>query len=131
MIKVFVSIILLCLILFATHCSGWSGEITQKAENWTVKVLFNPDPPKMGTNTIKISIFNAKGEPLNKSKVSAHFSMPGMGMDNMGQAKGKEVSPGNYEIKTTLSMEGEWLMKMTFISTEDAKKNIVSIPFKV
>lgn len=130
MIKSFVSVTLLCLILLATNCAGWSSEVTQKIESWTVKVLFNPDPPKMGKNTIKISILNDKGKPLSKAKVSLHFSMPGMGMDNMGKAKGKEVAPGNYEVQTILSMEGEWLMKITF-TPKNGKKNIVSVPFKV
>lgn len=130
MIRLFVSVTVLCFILFTMQFAGWSNEITQNTGDWTVKVLFNPDPPKMGTNTIKISILNTKREPLSKSKVSAHFSMPGIGMDNMGKAKGKEVAQGNYEVKTTLSMEGEWLMKITFVS-KDGKKNKVSIPFKV
>ena len=128
--KLFLSIVLAGLTLFSMQCAGWSDVVTQKSKDWTVKVLFNPDPPKMGKNLIKVYIFNEKGEPLTKAKISMHFSMPGMGMDNMGKVKGKEVSPGNYEFQTTFSMEGDWLVKVIF-TPKNGTKNTVSIPFKV
>lgn len=120
--------IIVLAIVLGTSCT-WGKFVTQKGGEFNVSLTFNPDPPKIGKNTLAIVISDSKGKLLSGAKVSLSFSMPGMGME-MGKAKAKEISPGTYQAATTFGMAGDWAVKLT-ITPKGGKKTMMTVFFKV
>jgi RND family efflux transporter MFP subunit len=89
---------------------------TQTASNTAaqLKVSFgtHPDPPSKGSNTIEVSVTEAKGAPASGADVSATFSMqamPAMGMPaSRVTAHLNETRTGIYSGTAMLNSGGTW-----------------------
>lgn len=130
MLKVYMAVIMFVILIIGISTLAFSQSLNQKANGLTVQMSFLPNPPKIGKSDLTIAISNVQGKPVSNAKVLLHFSMPSMGMDNMGKAKAEEVSPGTYKAATTFSMEGDWNIKVT-ITQNGNKKQTVMFAFKI
>jgi len=77
---------------------------------YRVSVSVNPDPPKVGKNTLTVAVMDEHAQPVSKAKVRAVAQMPAMGsMPAMNAtADMSEIEPGKYQGEFDLSMSGEW-----------------------
>jgi len=77
---------------------------------YRVSVSINPDPPKVGKNTLTVVVMDEHEQPVSNAKVRAVAQMPAMGsMPAMNApADVSEIEPGKYHGEFELSMSGEW-----------------------
>ena len=71
-----------------------------------------PDPPKVGDNTVEVSVKQPDGAPLGDATVTVVFSMPAMPAMNMPamrtDATLSSEGDGRYRGTVPLSMGGTW-----------------------
>ena len=85
---------------------------TTPSEGFNFDIQINPNPPKVGANTVSISIVDSKTGALRKGlKVKAQVYMTSMDMGT-DEPRVREVSPGKYQLKATFSMKGPWAVKL-------------------
>ncbi len=77
---------------------------------YRVSVSINPDPPRVGKNTLSIFVTDENQQPVANAKVRAVAQMPAMGsMPAMNApADITEIEPGKYQGEFELTMSGEW-----------------------
>ena len=79
----------------------------KKTGDLTLSLETQPAKPQLGENLVKLTIRDAKGNPVQDATVNVGFamSMPGMAP---GKAAAKQVKEGIYEAKVNLAMAGTW-----------------------
>jgi multidrug efflux pump subunit AcrA (membrane-fusion protein) len=80
-----------------------------------------PNPPKMGSNRLRIEVKDASGTPVSDAKVEMSVGMPGMAGPKVGAKATKE--PGVYEASTNLAMGGTWTAEVTASRPQGASKS--------
>ena len=87
-----------------------SGDGVATTGPYRVHVRIEPDPPKVGKNSLTVIVQDESGEPVRGAQVRAVAQMPAMGsMPAMNApAEVTEVAPGRYQGELELSMSGEW-----------------------
>ena len=84
-------------------------EITKKAEDYTVLVKIDKNPPVVGENNVTIEIKDAAGKNVTEAKVKLDYGMPAMpGMPAMSYKADAELKGALYKAKMNLSMAGSW-----------------------
>jgi len=83
---------------------------THQVGDYTVSVSVNPDPPRVGPNTLSIAIRDPDDHPVAGGIVHIHYSMPAMaGMPAMGsEVQANETSAGRYEGDVDFSAGGKF-----------------------
>lgn len=83
-----------------------------KTSDFEYSADVKPNPPKVGANTITISLKSTKtGKPAAGLKPKAQVSMMSMDMGT-DEPRVREVGPGMYQFKATFSMKGPWAVKL-------------------
>ena len=72
-----------------------------------LRVSTAPEPAKLGDNTLRIEIMDAKGQPITDAVVALEYTMdmPGMKID---KAQAVHTRGGVYEAKARFTMVGPW-----------------------
>jgi hypothetical protein len=84
-------------------------EITKKAEDYTVLVKIDKNPPVVGENNVTIEIKDAAGKNVTEAKVKLDYGMPAMpGMPPMSYKVDAELKGTLYQVKMKPSMAGSW-----------------------
>jgi hypothetical protein len=84
---------------------------SQNPDSLKYEMKATPEKPKVGTNTIDISILDS-GKPAKGLLPKAKVYMTSMDMGTE-EPKVKEVSPGKYRVKVAFAMKGPWAVKLT------------------
>ena len=98
-------------------------EVTKKADDFTVLIKIDKNPPVVGDNLLTLEIKDAAGKNIVDAKVKIEYGMPAMpGMPAMfyktdGELKGKE-----YKAKMNLSMAGSWNITMQITQGDKVRK---------
>ncbi|VAW82424.1 Probable Co/Zn/Cd efflux system membrane fusion protein, partial [hydrothermal vent metagenome] len=82
----------------------------QQAGSYQVRVVVEPDPPRVGKNHITILVRDVQDQPVTGAEIRAVAQMPAMGsMQAMTAAADvEETAPGRYQGEFELSMSGAW-----------------------
>ena len=101
---------------------SWSAVQTEiAAENATATVgpfqiaaTFQPDPPRVGKNTLSLFILDTNGALVEGLTIDATANMPAMGaMPEMrGQGQVMVVGKGHYRVEFDLPMAGSWPLSL-------------------
>ena len=85
------------------------------AGDYQVAVAIDPETPRVGTNTLEITVQDGDGKPVDDLDVSAVAIMPAMGaMPEMrAGAKIDPAGSGHYHGDLELSMVGAWPLTVT------------------
>jgi len=80
------------------------------AGSYQVRVVVEPDPPRVGKNRVTIIVRDAQDQPVTGAEVRAVAQMPAMGsMPTMiAAADIEETAPGRYQGEFELPMSGAW-----------------------
>jgi RND family efflux transporter MFP subunit len=94
-----------------------AGNAAQQASTMDVDFTTDPNPPHKGSNTFRVKLTGANGNPVTGADVTVTFfmpSMPAMGMAAMNTAT-KLTPKGNglYEGQSHLSSGGTWQVTIT------------------
>lgn len=101
------------LALLLAACAKPRGEVLH-AGSFQAQVELAPDPPVAGDNTLRLSLRDASGKPVEGARISFAYDMPAMG--SMPEMKGggdeRELGGGRYEIRYPLAMLGDWALTL-------------------
>jgi hypothetical protein len=84
----------------------------RKVGGLTVVLSTDPASPRIGENTIRVTVSDEKGKPLSKATVQLTYTMPmpGMSPATIPMVLAKE---GAYEATANLGMGGQWDLTVT------------------
>jgi Cu(I)/Ag(I) efflux system membrane fusion protein/cobalt-zinc-cadmium efflux system membrane fusion protein len=78
----------------------------------SIEFSIDPDPPRVGTNRLRVHLADAKGAPIADASLSVRFymaPMPSMNMPAMrAEAAMKHSAAGEYQGTGALPMAGAW-----------------------
>ncbi|MDR2426719.1 MAG: FixH family protein [Endomicrobium sp.] len=87
-------------------------------ENYYFTYVFSKKP-KLGTSTIKISIFNKNGSQNTSLEILGDYDMPQMrGRHSSGPIKFKKNKNGDYLMPLNSVMRGKWEILLVFIEDD-------------
>ncbi|WP_348269660.1 FixH family protein [Edaphobacter paludis] len=94
-----------------------AGNATQQTSTVDVDFTTNPNPPHKGSNTFRVKLTGANGNPVTGAEITVTFfmpSMPAMGMAAMTTAaKLTPTGNGLYEGQGNLGSGGTWQVTIT------------------
>ena len=80
-----------------------------------MEAALDPDPPRQAGNTLRLTVKDAQGKPVEGATVGFEYLMPAMGA--MAEMRGKgEVSAkggGRYDVKFDVPTTGAWSLALT------------------
>ncbi len=84
----------------------------QKVGDLTVTFSLQPEPPRVGENTLQVGVRDAKGQGVTDAQVQVLLSMPTMQMTGP-TVTARHTKDGVYIATVPLSMEGAWRAELT------------------
>lgn len=120
------------LLLSALLLSACGDEATPPAKTGALTVLATiaPDPPKVGQNTLMITVKSSDGSLLEGATITVDPQMPMHGHGSSETAKIVEKGQGVYEaIPVTLQMPGKW--EVTVSATKEKLTGTALLKFDV
>ncbi|HVC02058.1 MAG TPA: efflux RND transporter periplasmic adaptor subunit [Steroidobacteraceae bacterium] len=106
---------------FAPSSPMANGAAGYNAPRATVHLTTDPDPPRKGSNRVRVQLTNAAGSPIGGAQVTVIFlmpAMPAMGMTGMRvPVTLSDRGGGNYEGSAELGSGGIW--QVTIAATKD------------
>ncbi len=100
------------LVILIAGCAGPSAT-TNKVGDVTFAVSIQPDPPRVGDNTLKIKLTDAGGKVMNAEMVHITYTMPAMGgMPAMRSESHANLAGDEYQTTLSLSMLGTWDLRV-------------------
>ena len=126
------SIFLLMILTLAVGTAwGKNYEVTKKADDLTVKVEIDKNPPIIGDNNLTITIRDNAGKNITDAKVKVDYSMPAMpGMPAMNYKAEATLKGNDYKAKLNFSMAGSWNMTVQITQAEKIKKVKLNVDVK-
>ena len=117
----FISLIVLLIIGATTACRG-EGDTLEDVE---VGLAVMPDPPRIGSSVVEVTLHDAAGQPIAGAEMSLEGNMNHAGMVPV-LARGAEVSPGRYEAILEFTTGGDWyiLVQATLPDGRTLKRQI-------
>jgi YtkA-like len=98
-------------------------EITKKAEDYTVLVKIDKNPPVVGENQVTIEIKDAAGKNVTTAKVKLDYGMPAMsGMPPMAYKADAVLKGTSYQVKMSPSMAGSWNVTLQITQGDKVRK---------
>ena len=107
--------------------TGWAYakdyEVTKKAEDYTVLIKIDKNPPVVGENNVTIEIKDGAGKNVTEAKVKLDYGMPAMpGMPAMFYKADGELKGALYKAKMNLSMAGSWNITIQISQGDKVRK---------
>jgi hypothetical protein len=107
--------------------TGWAYakdyEVTKKADDYTVLIKIDKNPPVVGENNVIIEIKDAAGKNVTEAKVKLDYGMPAMpGMPAMFYKADAELKGTQYKAKMSLSMAGSWNITIQFTQGDKVRR---------
>ena len=98
-------------------------EVTKKAEDYTVLVKIDKNPPVVGENNVTIEIKDAAGKSVTEAKVKLDYGMAAMpGMPAMSYKADAELKGALYKAKMNPSMAGSWNVTIQITQGDKVRK---------
>jgi hypothetical protein len=118
------SLLILGLFLFAAGpIYAKDYEVTKKAEDYTVLVKIDKNPPVVGENNVTIEIKDAAGKNVTEAKVKLDYGMAAMpGMPAMSYKADAELKGALYKAKMNPSMAGSWNVTIQITQGDKTRK---------
>jgi len=127
------------LALFTAACGGGqpSSESTEPAapgQNAEVTFRSEPDPPRMGDNTLEVMVMSG-GQPVTDADVTVEFFMPAMPAMNMAEMRNtvplKHEGGGMYRGAGNVMMAGNWdVTVMAMRGGQEIGRRLVAVTAK-
>ena len=88
----------------------------RKVGGLTVMLSTDPATPRIGENSIRVTVTDENGQPLSKAKLQLTYTMPmpGMSPATIPMVLAQE---GTYQAKANLGMGGQWDLTVTIQRT--------------
>jgi hypothetical protein len=103
-------------------------EVTKKADDYTVLIKIDKNPPVVGENNVTIEIKDAAGKNVTEAKVKVDYSMPAMpGMPAMSYKADAELKGTLYKAKMSLSMAGSWNITIQITQGDKVRRTKFSV----
>jgi Cu(I)/Ag(I) efflux system membrane fusion protein len=108
------SFIRLAPILLVLACARKEAGEALHAGDLVVRIAIDPDPPRAGDNLLHVTVKDASENAVDGARVGFVHRMPAMGaMPEMkGSGETKALGSGNYDVKYSLSMLGDWYLTL-------------------
>jgi Cu(I)/Ag(I) efflux system membrane fusion protein len=84
-----------------------ASAMKQNVGGVTVTLTTVPESPRKGTNTVRIKVTDAQGQPVTDAKVRVAYTMAMPGME-VEEIKAVHTDSGVYEAVVDLGMKGAW-----------------------
>jgi hypothetical protein len=98
-------------------------EVTKKADDYTVVVKIDKNPPVVGENNVTIEIKDASGKNVTEAKVKLDYGMAAMpGMPAMSYKADAELKGTVYKVKMNPSMAGSWNITIQITQGDKVRK---------
>jgi hypothetical protein len=102
---------------------GKDYEVNKKAEDYSVLMKIDKNPPVAGENLMSLEIRDGAGKIVNDAKVKVDYGMPAMpGMPPMAYKVDAELKGQEYKAKLNLSMAGSWNIAVQITRGEKVRK---------
>ena len=113
-------LVLLLATLFVPAC-----QLTAKDSGITFKYVVNPQPPRIGAETIDLELRDAQGQAVSGAHVELEGNMSHAGMSPVIGVT-REIEPGKYRGTLPLTMAGDWivLVNVTLANGQRAQHQI-------
>ena len=116
-------ILALLSITLAVACGGASVDATTLG----ITAAIDPSPPRVGQNTLAITLTDNGGGPVEDVTIDAVPYMPGMGHGSNEAATISEKGNGLYEAHPiTFTMAGAWEVTVTVDLTGETAEKVFS-----
>ncbi|MGA3083289.1 MAG: FixH family protein [Thermodesulfobacteriota bacterium] len=126
-----VTILLLAVLLTAGVAWGKNFEITKKADDFTIKIVIDKNPPVVGDNNLTLTIKDSTGKNVIDAKVKLEYSMPAMpGMPAVNYKADAALKGNEYKAKMNFSMAGGWNMVIQITQAEKVKRVKLNVDVK-
>lgn len=97
--------------------AGGVGASANPAAQATIEFATEPNPPREGSNTVRVRLMGPGKTPVAGAAVTVLFHMPAMPAMGMGAmnttVKLDEKRPGTYEASASLGSSGVWQVAVT------------------
>jgi YtkA-like len=132
-------LVLATALCFTTTAQAADIKPTTQAGSAKITLSAARVPLKVGKNVLTVNVSDTQGKPLTSKDFKAaitqsakEMEMMGMGGMGIGSAKAevKALTPGVYEIKTTLPFGGKWDLQVTLNDTKPPASASFSFPVK-
>jgi hypothetical protein len=118
-----IAYLLIALLLTTGLALAKDYEITKKADDYSVLVKIDKNPPVVGDNNVTIEIKDAAGKNVTEAKVKLDYGMPAMpGMPAMSYKADAELKGALYKAKMNLSMAGSWNITIQITQGDKVRK---------
>lgn len=89
-----------------------ASEREQKVGGLTIMLSTNPSPPRIGENSVRVTVTDKNGQPLSVANIQLTYTMP---MPGMSPATIPMVSTteGTYAATANFGMGGQWDLTVT------------------
>lgn len=102
---------------------GKDYEVSKKAEDYSVLIKIDKNPPVVGDNLMRLEIKDGTGKIVTDAKVKVDYSMPAMaGMPPMAYKTEAELKGKEYQARMNLSMAGSWSMAIQIIQGDKVRR---------
>ncbi len=126
-----VILLLSIFVLMVGTAWGKNYEVTKKADDYTVKVEIDKNPPIVGNNNVTITINDASGKNVTDAKVKVEYSMPAMsGMPAMNYKTDAVLKGNEYKAVMNFSMAGSWNTVIDITQAGKLKKVKLNVDVK-
>ena len=91
------------------------GNIADTVGPFQIAASFQPDPPRVGKNTLSLSIRGADGAAVEGLTIDATANMPAMGAMPEMRSQGQVITEekGRYHVEFDLPMAGSWPLSLS------------------
>lgn len=108
--------LLICLSLISSGCQRAS----QSRPDIIIEHEIAPQPPKAGSSTITLKLYDSGGIPQKGAQISLEGNMSHAGMRPVF-SEAREVEPGRYEAPIEFTMGGDWII-LIHVTMSDGRK---------
>jgi hypothetical protein len=102
---------------------GKDYELSKKADDYSVLIKIDKNPPVAGDNGMTLEIKDGAGKIVTDAKVKLDYGMPAMpGMPAMFYKADAELKGNEYKAKMNFSMAGSWNVTVQITQGDKVRK---------
>jgi hypothetical protein len=118
-----IGLLLTLLALAAGPVFAKDYELSKKAEDYSVLIKIDRNPPVVGDNGLTLEIRDGAGKIVTDAKVKVDYGMPAMpGMPAMFYKADAELKGQEYKARMNLSMAGSWNVTLQITQGEKVRR---------